>query len=88
MRVSVAYVAGGTHRNDKHVFVRPLDAVDFRVTPETTLGGCQVKSLGSPPRTPSREPMLTFILKNKADLQHLSVGQEILVENIEVIGTA
>ncbi len=88
MRVSVAYVAGGIRSDDKHVFVRPLDVVNFRLTPETTLGGCEVKSLGFPPRTASREPMLTFILRSKADLQRLAVGQEVLVENIEIIEPA
>ena len=88
MRVLIEYVSDGTRREGKHVFVRPLDFVDFRVTSETTLGKCRVKSLGSPPRTASHEPMLTFILENRADLQRLLVGQEASVENIEIIGAA
>ncbi|MGI4791168.1 MAG: hypothetical protein ACRYFS_20255 [Janthinobacterium lividum] len=85
MRVLVDYVADGKSSDTKLVFVRPLDFVHFRVTRETTLGSCPVAMLGLPPRTTNHDQIITLILKNRNDLQRLSVGHEALLEHIELI---
>ena len=83
--VQVAFIADGK-TGDKYVFVRRLEEGEFCVTSKTTLGGCEVASLGFSPRT--REPVgsiLTLILKHRSDLGRLSVGQQVLVEHVQLI---
>jgi hypothetical protein len=84
--VQIEYVANGKNANEKYIFVSRLEDSNFRLTPETTLGGCAVASLGFAPRH-NRPPdsIITLILKHRADMARLSVGQCVLVEHVQLI---
>ncbi len=72
-----------------HVIARRLELPGpaFRVTSESTIGGCPIKSLELPPRAvqPDGSPrldLLGFHLANRSDCARLSRGQRVVVERL------
>ena len=67
--------------------------MNFRLTPDSTIAGYAIASLGFPPRVADidgspRHDLLTVFLKNRSDRSRLVEGQEALVEHVELLTTA
>ena len=79
-------------RYSGHVVGRRLEMPGpvFRVTPESTIGGCSIQSLDLPPRALDaqgnpRFDLLGFRLSARSDCGRFKRGQRVLVENIRLI---
>ncbi|MCC5627482.1 hypothetical protein [Nostoc sphaeroides] len=65
-----------------------LPGFSFRVTPDSTIGGCPIEALDIPPRVshpPDASPrydLLNFRLRTKLDCSHFQRGQKVLVDRI------
>lgn len=76
-------------RNLRNIVVKHLElpGLNFRVTPDSTIGGCPIEALDIPPRAshPNGEPrydLLNFRLKTKLDCSNFHPGQKVLVEKL------
>ncbi|MEH1891203.1 MAG: hypothetical protein V7K92_17710 [Nostoc sp.] len=79
-------------RHLRNIVVKRLELPDFsfRVTPDSTIGGCPIEALDMPPRAshPDGSPrydLLNFRLRTKLDCSHFQHGQKVLVDRIFVI---
>lgn len=76
-------------RRLRNIVVKRLElpGLSFRITPDSTIGGCPIEALDIPPRAshPDGEPrydLLNFRLKTKLDCSHFYRGQKVLVEKL------
>ncbi|BAY15779.1 hypothetical protein NIES21_15980 [Anabaenopsis circularis NIES-21] len=77
-------------RNLRNIVVKhfELPGVNFRVTPDSTIGGCSIEALDIPPRAnhPDGKPrydLLNFRLTTKLDCSNFKSGQKVLVEKLQ-----
>jgi hypothetical protein len=79
-------------RSEGHLVVRRLilPGPAIRLTPESTIGGCRIKSLGLGPRAfhsngSLRFDLLVFELQNRLDCGQFTRGQRLVVKKIQII---
>ncbi|MEH1824567.1 MAG: hypothetical protein V7L22_04230 [Nostoc sp.] len=77
------------YRHLRNVVVKRLElpGFSFRLTPDSTIGGCPIEALDIPPRAsyPDASPrydLLNFRLTTKLDCFHFQCGQKVLVDRI------
>ncbi|MEH2176602.1 hypothetical protein [Nostoc sp.] len=76
-------------RRLRNIVVKHLElpGFSFRVTPDSTIGGCPIEALDIPPRASHsdgspRYDLLNFRLRTKLDCSHFQRGQKVLVDRI------
>ncbi|MCC5641862.1 hypothetical protein LC607_02570 [Nostoc sp. CHAB 5824] len=76
-------------RHLRNIVVKRLElpGFSFRVTPDSTIGGCPIEALDIPPRAihPDGSPrydLLNFRLRTNLDCSHFQRGQKVLVDRI------
>jgi hypothetical protein len=78
-------------RHLRNIVVNRLESpgLNFRLTPDSTIGGCPIEAIDIPPRTchPDGSPrydLLNFRLRTKLDCSHFHCGQRVLVEKLQI----
>ncbi|MGJ5629415.1 hypothetical protein [Nostoc sp. CALU 1950] len=76
-------------RHLRNIVVKHLElsGFSFRVTPDSTIGGCPIEAIDIPPRASHadgspRYDLLNFRLRTKLDCSHFQRGQKVLVDSI------